>query len=146
MPKFFVAFGMILTLIEEKSRDIEQSRERERAANKLLVQLSQITSRLLAGSDPASLAGEVTAAVTGASSFQRAALFLAGEDRLLRLGGLTGFSPKQRARFEERTEGWTIEKLRELARQGEQLGNKSFCVTLDRRIWRARPRAGKSSC
>ncbi|MGA9886274.1 MAG: ATP-binding protein [Candidatus Acidiferrales bacterium] len=131
VPKFFVAFGMILTLIEDKSRDIEKSRERERAANKLLVQLSQITSRLLAGSDPASLAGEVTAAVTGASSFQRAALFLAGEDRLLRLGGLTGFSPKERARFEERTEGWTIEKLRELARQGEQLGNKSFRVTLD---------------
>jgi signal transduction histidine kinase len=131
VPKFFVAFGMILTLIEEKSRDIERSRERERAANKLLVQLSQITSRLLAGSDPASLAGEVTAAVTGASSFQRAALFLAGADRLLRLGGLTGFSPKQRARFEERTEGWTIEKLRELSRQGEQLGNKSFRVTLD---------------
>jgi signal transduction histidine kinase len=130
VPKFFVAFGMILTLIEEKSRVIEQSRERERAANKLLVQLSQITSRLLAGSDPASLAGEVTAAVTGASSFQRAALFLAGEDRTLRLGGLTGFSPKQRARFEERTEGWTIEKLRELTRQGEQLGNKSFRLTL----------------
>ncbi|MGA7226570.1 MAG: ATP-binding protein [Candidatus Acidiferrales bacterium] len=130
VPKFFVAFGMILTLIEDKSRDIEKSRERERAANKLLVQLSQITSRLLAGSDPASLAGEVTAAVTGASSFERAALFLAGEDRTLRLGGLTGFSPKQRARFEERTEGWTIEKLRELTRQGEQLGNKSFRVTL----------------
>ena len=130
VPKFFVAFGMILTLIEDKSRDIEKSRERERAANKLLVQLSQITSRLLAGSDPASLAGEVTAAVTGASSFQRAALFLAGEDRTLRLGGLTGFSPKQKTRFEERTEGWTIEKLRELTRQGEQLGNKSFRVTL----------------
>jgi len=130
VPKFFVAFGMILTLIEDKSRDIEKSRERERAANKLLVQLSQITSRLLAGSDPASLAGEVTAAVTDASSFQHAALFLAGEDRTLRLGGLTGFSPKQRARFEERTEGWTIEKLRELSRQGEQLGNKSFRVTL----------------
>ncbi|MFZ0885073.1 MAG: ATP-binding protein [Candidatus Acidiferrales bacterium] len=130
VPKFFVAFGMILTLIEEKSRVIEQSRERERAANKLLVEISQITSRLLAGSDPASLAGEVTAAVTGASSFQRAALFLAGEDRSLRLGGLTGFSPKQRARFEERTEGWTIEKLRELSRQGEQLGNKSSRVTL----------------
>ena len=130
VPKFFVAFGMILALIEEKSRDIEQSRERERAANKLLVQLSQITSRLLAGSDPASLAGEVTAAVTGASSFQRAALFLAGEDRTLRLSGMTGFSPKQRARFEERSAGWTVEKLRELARQGEQLGDKSFRVTL----------------
>lgn len=130
VPKFFVAFGMILALIEEKSRDIEQSRERERAANKLLVQLSQITSRLLAGSDPASLAGEVTAAVTGASSFQRAALFLAGEDRTLRLSGMTGFSPKQRARFEERSAGWTVEKLRELARQGEQLGDKSFRATL----------------
>ncbi|MFY9805508.1 MAG: ATP-binding protein [Candidatus Acidiferrales bacterium] len=129
VPKFFVAFGMILTLIEDKSRVIEQSRERERAANKLLVQISQITSRLLAGSDPASLASEVTAAVTGASSFQRAALFLAAEDRSLRLSGMTGYSGWERTRFEELSAGWTIEKLRELGREGEQLGNKSFRIT-----------------
>jgi nitrogen-specific signal transduction histidine kinase len=129
VPKFFVAFGMILTLIEDKSYVIERSRQRERAANKLLIELSQITSRLLAGSDPASLAGEVTAAVTGASSFQRAALFLATEDRSLRLSGMTGFSPKERARFEERSAGWTVDRLRELGKQGEQLGNKSFLIT-----------------
>jgi nitrogen-specific signal transduction histidine kinase len=129
VPKFFVAFGMILTLIEDKSRVIEQSRERERAANKLLVELSQITSRLLAGSDPASLASEVTAAVTGASSFRRAALFLAAEDRSLRLSGLTGYSPKETARFEERSAGWTVDRLRELSKQGEQLGNKSSLIT-----------------
>jgi nitrogen-specific signal transduction histidine kinase len=128
VPKFFVAFGMILTLIEDKSRVIEQSRERERAANRLLVELSRITSRLLAGSDPASLAAEVTAAVTGASSFRRAALFLATEERSLRLSGMTGFSPKERARFEEGFAGCTVDKLRELSQQGEQLGNKSFRV------------------
>jgi C4-dicarboxylate-specific signal transduction histidine kinase len=129
VPKFFVAFGMILTLIEDKSRVIEQSRERERAANKLLVELSQITSRLLAGSDPASLASEVTAAVTGASSFRHAALFLATEDRSLRLSGLTGFSPKEKARFEERFAGWTVDRLRELSKRGEPLGNRSFLIT-----------------
>ena len=70
VPKFFVAFGMILTLIEDKSRVIEESRERERAANKLLLVLSQISSRLLAGADPAALAGEVTAAVTARQQFR----------------------------------------------------------------------------
>jgi signal transduction histidine kinase len=128
VPKFFVAFGMILALIEDKSGVIERSNERERAANRLLLQLSQITSRLLAGSDPADLCGEITAAVTGATSFPRAALFLARDDRSLRLGGCTGFSPAEKLRFEERSNSWTIEKVKDLCKQGTQLGNNSFLV------------------
>ena len=128
VPKFFVAFGMILALIEDKSGVIERSNERERAANRLLLQLSQITSRLLAGSDPADLCGEITAAVTGATSFPRAALFLARDDRSLRLGGCTGFSPAEKLRFEERSKAWTIEKVKDLCKQGTQLGNNSFLI------------------
>jgi signal transduction histidine kinase len=128
VPKFFVAFGMILALIEDKSGVIERSNERERAANRLLLQLSQITSRLLAGSDPADLCGEITAAVTGATSFPRAALFLARDDRSLRLGGCTGFSPAEKLRFEERSKAWTIEKVKGLCKQGTQLGNNSFLI------------------
>jgi signal transduction histidine kinase len=128
VPKFFVAFGMILALIEDKSGVIERANERERAANRLLLQLSQITSRLLAGSDPADLCGEITAAVTGATSFPRAALFLARDDRSLRLGGSTGFSPSEKSRFEARSQAWTIEKVKELCKQGTQLGNNSFLI------------------
>jgi signal transduction histidine kinase len=128
VPKFFVAFGMILALIEDKSGVIERANERERAANRLLLQLSQITSRLLAGSDPADLCGEITAAVTDATCFPRAALFLARDDRSLRLGGCTGFSPAERSRFEERSKAWTIEKVKELCKQGTQLGNNSFLI------------------
>ncbi len=128
VPKFFVAFGMILALIEDKSGVIERSNERERAANRLLLQLSQITSRLLAGSDPADLCGEITAAVTGATSFPRAALFLARDDRSLHLGGCTGFSPAGKLRFEERSKAWTIEKVKDLCKQGTQLGNNSFLI------------------
>jgi signal transduction histidine kinase len=128
VPKFFVAFGMILALIEDKSGVIERANERECAANRLLLQLSQITSRLLAGSDPAELCGEITAAVTGATSFPRAALFLARDDRSLRLGGCTGFSPAEKSRFEERSKAWTIEKVKDLCKQGTQLGNNSFLI------------------
>ena len=128
VPKFFVAFGMILALIEDKSGVIERANERERAANRLLLQLSQITSRLLAGSDPADLCGEITAAVTGATSFPRAALFLARDDRSLRLGGCTGFSPAEKSRFEERSKAWTVEKVKDLCKQGTQLGNNSFLI------------------
>jgi signal transduction histidine kinase len=128
VPKFFVAFGMILALIEDKSGVIERANERERAANRLLLQLSQITSRLLAGSDPAELCGEITAAVTDATSFPRAALFLARDDRSLRLGGCTGFSPAEKSRFEERSKAWSIEKVKELCKQGTQLGNNSFLI------------------
>ena len=105
---------MILTLIEEKSRDIEQSRERERAANKLLVQLSQITSRLLAGSDPASLAGEVTVAVTDASSFS--ALRYSSPAKIVRcaLAESLAFRPRKRTRLKS-ARGLDNRKVEELA-------------------------------
>jgi hypothetical protein len=76
VPKYFVALGMVLTLLEDKSRIIEQSSAREHAENLLLQRLSHITSRLLAGKDPAALCNEVATAITDASSFTKAALLL----------------------------------------------------------------------
>jgi two-component system, NtrC family, sensor kinase len=128
VPKYFVAFGMVLTLLEDKSRIIEQSGIREHAENLLLQRLSHITSRLLAGKDPAALCNEVATAVTDASSFNKAALLLAAEDRSFHLGGANGFSQEETDELEERARNLTVEQLKGMCSKVNQLGNNSYCV------------------
>jgi len=126
VPKYFVAFGMVLTLLEDKSRIIEQSSAREHAENLLLQRLSHITSRLLAGKDPAALCNEVATAVTDASGFSKAALLLSAEDRSFHLAGANGFSVEESKELKGRAGNLTIEQLKALCSKGNQLGNNSY--------------------
>jgi len=48
-PKMFVAFGMILAIVEDKSESIEVMQRKERTLNRELERFSAITSRLLSG-------------------------------------------------------------------------------------------------
>jgi signal transduction histidine kinase len=128
VPKYFVAFGMVLTLLEDKSRIIEQSSAREHAENLMLQRLSHITSRLLAGKDPAAICTEVAIAITDASSFSKAALFLAAEDRSFHLSGSNGFSPKEGSELEEQARSLSIEQLKALCSGSTQLSSNSYRV------------------
>jgi C4-dicarboxylate-specific signal transduction histidine kinase len=130
VPKYFVALGMVLTLLEDKSRIIEQSSAREHAENLLLQRLSHITSRLLAGKDPAALCNEVATAITDASSFTKAALLLAAEDRSFHLAGANGFSVEETDKLEGRARSLTIEQLKGLCNKDNQLGNNSYRMAL----------------
>jgi len=50
-PKFFVALGMILTLLEDKSEFLKSAMDREHEHNRQLQKFAAITSRLLTGVD-----------------------------------------------------------------------------------------------
>jgi signal transduction histidine kinase len=126
VPKYFVAFGMVLALLEDKSRIIEQSSAREHAENLMLQRLSHITSRLLAGKDPAALCKEVAVAVTDASSFNKAALLLATEERSFHLAGANGLSIDETDALEERARILTVEQLKKLCDNATKLGNNSY--------------------
>ena len=126
VPKFFVAFGMVLTLLEDKSRIIEDARAREHAENHLMQRLAEVTSRLLAGKDPAELCDDITAAVTDASSFRHVALLLAGETTAVRFAGSSGFSPHELAEFQETTNRWTVDTLANICANSPRVGSNSF--------------------
>ena len=129
VPKYFVALGMVVAILEDKTRFIEAARLHERAENQLLMRLSQITSRVLAGKDPAALCKELAEAVTSTTSFGSAALFLVAEGDSLHLAGSNGFSPEGLADLRKRTVHWTTETLREICARGPRVGNNSFCVS-----------------
>lgn len=129
VPKFFVAFGMVLALLEDKSRMVERAHERERAENRLLQRLSQISSRLLAGKDPSALCREIAVAVTDASSFGRAALFLVAEGGALHLAAGSGLSVEELNDVEGRSNGWKVDRLKQLRSSDNQIGNNSIRIS-----------------
>lgn len=131
VPKYFVAFGMVLTLIEDKTNVIEEAGKREREENRLLKNFSKVTSRLLSGSDPAAFCGEIAKSVTSASSFSQAAFFLGGDDRVLRLAGWDGFSREEAGHLEHETSNCTVEKVKQLCKLGTRVGNNSFLIQFE---------------
>ena len=127
VPKFFVAIGMVLTALEDQSLLVEQARARERAENLMLHRLSQISSRLIAGRDPATLCGEIVEGITSTSSFRGAALFFSAEDRLPKLMCSSGITSEQRSRMEERTRGFDWDNFEKLFATN-RLGNGSIVL------------------
>ncbi len=114
VPKFFVAIGMVFTLLEDQSRLVDEARAQEHGENLLLHRVSLVTSRLLDGRDVATLGKEITEAITGGGSFRGAALFLLRGRSLAHAGGL-----------ERRAQGGTgivARRARTAADRGDQAG------------------------
>ena len=130
VPKYFVAFGMILTLIEEKTRTIEEASQRQHSENELLQRFSRITSRLLGGTPPASLCNDIARTITETSHFRRAAVFLSGDDGVLTLAGSNGFSAEGEEMMRRRAAKWTAETIRRICTTGARVENNSFRVRL----------------
>lgn len=125
VPKFFVAFGMVLALVEDKSWIIELAHRREHAENRLLMSLSQITSHLLAGKDPSSLCGDIAGAITDSSSYRRAAVMLATENGGLHLCGASGYTPEEAERLRLRAAAYSTETIRKFCKSGQRIANHS---------------------
>lgn len=126
VPKFFVAVGMILSVLEEKSSIVEEGSERQQAENALLLRFSRIASRMLSGTDPASLCGEIAEAITDAASFRRAAILLAREDGSLLLAGSSGYSIERGEALEKQAADWNVNRMSKLSANSERTGNNSY--------------------
>jgi signal transduction histidine kinase len=126
VPKFFVAFGMILSVLEEKSSIVEESSDRQHAENALLLRFSRIASRLLGGADPAAVCGEIAEAITETSSFSRAAILLAREDGSLELAGSSGYSIECGEKLEKEAANWNIKQVAPSFDSGKRIGSNTF--------------------
>lgn len=126
VPKFFVAFGMILSAFEEKSRIVEENGAREHAENALLTRFSRITSCLLSGADPATVCSEIAGALTETTEVRRAAVILAQEDGSVVLAGSSGFSPADQETLKKLSANWSPGRVGELCAAGQKVANNSF--------------------
>src|SRR3984885_9237455 len=129
VPKFFVAIGMVLTMLEDQSLVVDAARGRERAENSFLHKISEVSSRLLSGVDPLSLSTAMVDAVSSASSFRSAALFLMGEDRKFAFAAANGVKRNELARVQAQAGCDSQENYNQLFENCERIGNQSCVVT-----------------
>lgn len=125
-PKFFVAFGMILTLLEDKSDFLRSARRREQKLNHQLQKFAGITSRLLSGVDVNSVCNEIACAIRETSTFDRVAIILTHDGRNLFAAGHCGYEGDAKSLVEHKcSEVWKFEDLVEACTVGDKLGERS---------------------
>jgi two-component system, NtrC family, sensor kinase len=126
VPKFIVAFGMILTLVEDKSLTIAETSSRERAENELLDRFARVTSQLLGGSDPVGLSKEIAQAIAEIVSFRRVAIIIARENGSLFMAGTYGFSGEDENLLHQYTAQSSLKILDSMRAVGTPVWSKAF--------------------
>src|SRR5260370_15969279 len=134
VPKYLVAFGMILTLLEDKSRVLEEARMREHAANLQLQRFAGVTSQLLSGVDVKSFCDKIAAAISETSNFQRAGILLCNDDQSLYVAGCHGASEKDTDKLKMLCASWNLNTLAELCRAGGRIGQSSVYLKLNHMV------------
>lgn len=128
-PKFFVAFGMILTLLEEKSEFLKTLRRQEQQVNQQMQRFASITSRLLSGVEVNSLCLEIAQAISETSTFRRVTILLSTDGKTLYPAGLAGMdAEKVKLISDYCANQWRMGKVVEVCRAGTLLGENSRLV------------------
>jgi two-component system, NtrC family, sensor kinase len=129
VPKFFVAFGMILSFLEEKSAVVEATSLREHKLNEQLQKFASITSRLLTGIEVNSLCGEIAHAITETSNFQRAIVLLGTDDNGMYVAGQSGISEDGLAQLKTFAPRWRVQDVAEVCRSASRIGPNSYLMS-----------------
>ena len=127
-PKLFVAFGMILAVVEDKSHAIAGMQRRAAKLNRQLERFSAITTRLLDSTAPDTICPEVASAITELSSFHAALIHIESPGGTLRLAGSSGLSREFQATLQQRTEHWTAADIQKLCADARQIDKTAFFV------------------
>lgn len=128
-PKFFVAFGMILTLLEEKSEFLKSLRKNERQVNEQMQRFAAITSRLLSGAAVNSLCPEIAQAISETSTFRRVSILLSNDGKTPFLAGCAGMDEQTIKLINENcARQWRMAKLVEICEKGTVLGENARLI------------------
>lgn len=128
-PKFFVAFGMIMTLLEDKSRVLSAAQKRERKANAQLQKFAGITSRLLSGVDLNLISREIAEAICETSTFSRVCIVLSSDGKKLYPAGFAGIDASGISQIEANcATSWSMDDVIAIFREGEKLGQASRLI------------------
>src|SRR5579863_6449876 len=125
VPKLFVAFGMILAIVEDKSLSITGMRQKAESLNRQLERFAAITSRLLSGAKPEEICPEIATAITEVCGFTAAMVQLEDGDGQLRVMGSSG-SPNALRKLKAEAQDWTADRIPSACASGLRIGSNSF--------------------
>jgi two-component system, NtrC family, sensor kinase len=127
-PKFFVAFGMILAVVEDKSESIAGMQHKAAVLNRQLERFSSITSQLLGRGRPDAVCPAIASAITEVSNFSVAVVQLEDAERKLRVVGSSGLSPASLEKLQAQTQDWTLDHVKTLCSPAPLAGKNSYLL------------------
>lgn len=133
-PKLFVALGMILAVVEDKSESIARMQHQAESLNRLLERFSAITSRLLSGAELDNVCPAIAAAITGVSNFSVAVVQLEDAERRLQVTGSSGLSAESLRKLHVQTEDWTLDHIKSLCSKAQLMGKNSYLLPREEAI------------
>ena len=126
VPKYILAFGMILVLLEEEQATTEAMRETERSLNQQLESFAEVTSRLLSGEDVRSLCGQIAKVITTVTTFERVTILLADEQQRMYIAGSAGVADDVLKKLEQSVPQLSPQELARFGEKGRLVGRTSF--------------------
>jgi len=127
-PRLFVALGMILAVVEDKSESIAGMQHKAESLNRQLERFSAITSRLLSGAEFDTICPAIASAITDVTSFTAAVVQLEDAERSLRVCGSSGLSAESLRRLQAQTEHWTLDHIKSICFNAQLMGKNSYLV------------------
>ena len=127
-PKLFVAFGMILAVVEDKSEAMLGMQRHAEALNRQLERFSAITSRLLMGAPPDEICPDIASAITETSSFRAALIHIESAEGTLHIAGSSGLSREALSTLQGQSAGWTADYIQNLCAVSCRIGKNAYAA------------------
>lgn len=127
VPKYILAFGMILLLLEDEKYTVEAARSREIALNQQMESFAEVTSRLLAGESVATLCDHIAKMVTEVTTFSRIVITLADEQQKLHVAGSSGIPAQDLAKISKTVVRINPEQIAALEPQARKISRSFIC-------------------
>lgn len=127
VPKFIVALGMVVTLLENERARSEHSQLLIQEVNEQMRHFADLTYRLLRGADVPTLCPEIANAIHRVSNYERVAIVLADPAGKMRIVGHAGIEDTTEVeKLAESVERNDIEGLDAHLANSAQIGSNSF--------------------
>lgn len=127
-PKLFVAFGMILAVVEDKSESIADMQQEAEAFNLQLRRFSTVTSRLLSGAKAESMCPDIASAIAEVTHFCTATIYLEDSERTLQVAGRTLSCWHKTA---DEVQNWTTDDIKTFCAVAPPITRNSFLLRTD---------------
>jgi signal transduction histidine kinase len=126
VPKLLVAFGMIVTMLEDESLAAHAAGQRERMLNVQMQRFADLTSHLLGGVEVKSFCAHIAEVITGATNFRRVAILLSDDQHRMFVAGEAGLGPEVAKRLQQTVAQLTTSAVRALCEKSTRIGQNSF--------------------
>ncbi len=133
-PKIFVAFGMILAVVEDKSESIAGMQHKADRLDRRLERFSALTTRLLSGEESEKICPAIAAAITEVSTFSVAVIQLEDAECSLRVTGSSGLATEALQSLQTHMQGWTVDQIKNLCSSDRLMGKTSYALPQDEAI------------